>query len=112
VAWIFVGETQGEVFVRGALKVKEAETAKKIKAVADGALALASLSKMDDADALKLIDAVKVTLADKVISVEAQAPVDAVWAHIQKEHAKRKAGMKNGGHDKVMKHIHDHFQGK
>jgi hypothetical protein len=112
VAWVFIGENQGEVFVRGALKVKDAEIAKKLKAVADGALALASLSKMDDADALKLIDAVKVTLADKVISVEAQAPVDAVWAQIQKEHAKKMSAMGAHGRDKVMKHIHDHFQGK
>jgi len=101
---LVVGEQQGEVVVRGTLTVKDAEVAKQLKTVADGALAFASLAKMDDADALKLIGAVKVSLADKVISVEAQAPVDAVWAQIQKEAAKKKAEMEKhhqqmfGGH--------------
>ena len=30
----------------------------------------------------------------------------------RRKHAKKKAEMKNGGHDKVMKHIHDHFHGE
>ena len=71
--------------------MKDAEIAKQIKTVADGALALATLVKSDDADALKLIGAVKVTLADKTISVEGQAPVDLLWAQMQKEIAKKKA---------------------
>jgi len=101
---IVVGEYQGEVFVRGSLTVKDAEVAQKIKTVADGALALASLAKIDDPDALKLIGAVKVSSADKAVSVEAQAPVDAVWAQLQKEAAKHKAEMEKhhqqmfGGH--------------
>jgi hypothetical protein len=90
---LIVGENQGQVFVRSTLTVKQAEIAKQVKTVADGALALASLARMDDADALKLIAAVKVTLADKVVSLEAQAPVDDVWAQIQKEHARQKAEM-------------------
>jgi len=104
VVWILVGENQGQVFVRGALKVKQAEIAKQIKTVADGALAFASLAKMDDPDALKLIGAVKVTLADKVISVEAHAPVDEVWAQIQKEAAKKKAEMGKRHHGKPGDH--------
>jgi hypothetical protein len=90
-ALLVIGENQGQVFVRGTLNVKDAEIAKKMKAVADGALALASLVKSDDADALKLIESVKVTLADKSITVEGQAAVDLLWAQLQKEAAKKKA---------------------
>jgi hypothetical protein len=54
-------------------------------------LALAKLVKSDDADALKLIDEVKVTLNDKTITAEGQAAVDLLWAQIQKEAAKKKA---------------------
>jgi hypothetical protein len=101
---LVAGEHQGNVFFRGSLTVKDAEVAKQIKTVADGALALATLAKMDDPEALKLIDAVKVTLADKVISVEAQSPVDEVWAQLQKEAAKHRAELEKhharifGGH--------------
>jgi hypothetical protein len=94
-ALLIVGENQNQVFVRGALTMKQAEIVKQIKTVADGALAFASLARMDDADALKLIAAVKVTAADKVVSLEAQASVDDVWAQIQKEHARKKAEMEH-----------------
>jgi hypothetical protein len=50
-ALLVVGENQGNVFVRATLNVKDAEIARQIKTVADGALALASLVKSDDADA-------------------------------------------------------------
>jgi hypothetical protein len=90
--FLLVGENEGQVFVHGALKVKDAEVAEKIKAVVDGALAFASLAKMDDAEVRKLIDAVKVTLADNnVVKLDAEGPVDAVWAQIEKEAAKKKA---------------------
>jgi hypothetical protein len=94
-ALLVVGENQGQVFVRATLNVKDAEIAKKMKAVADGALALATLVKSDDADALKLIDSVKVTLADKSITVEGQAAVDLLWGLLQKEAAKKKAERHN-----------------
>ena len=62
-----------------------------IRQLVDGALALATLVKSDDADALKLIEGVKVTLNDKSITVEGQAAVDLLWAQLQKEIAKKKA---------------------
>ena len=90
-ALLVVGENQGQVFARATLNVKDAEIAKKIKTVVDGALALAMLAKSDDADALKIIDGVKATLNDKTISVEGQAAVDLLWGQMQKEIAKKKA---------------------
>jgi hypothetical protein len=62
--------------------------------VAEGALSLATLAKMDDADAMKLIGAVKVTQADKSVTVEAKTPVDLLWTLIQKEVAKKLAAGK------------------
>ncbi len=90
-ALLTVGENQGQVFVHGILNVKNVEIAEKLKAVADGALALASLAKSDDPDALRLIAGVKVTLADKSITVKAEAPADLLWSLLQKEAAKKKA---------------------
>jgi hypothetical protein len=100
---LVAGEKQGQVFVRSSLTLKQAEIAKQIKTVADGALAFASLAKMDDVDAQKLIAAVKVALADKSVSLEAQAPVDELWAQIQKEHAKKKAEMEGHPHGKHIR---------
>lgn len=106
-ALFFVGEHEGNVFVRGGLKVKQDEVAAKIENVVKGALAFASLARIDDAEALKLIDAVKVhKSSDNAVSINAQAPVDAVWAQIQKEHAKKKAEMKEHGDGKIMEDIH------
>jgi hypothetical protein len=86
---LIVGEKDGQLFVRASLEMKQAEIAKQIKTVVDGALAFASLAKMDDPEALKLITAVKVNLAEKNVSLDAQAPVDEVWTQLQKEHARR-----------------------
>jgi hypothetical protein len=109
---LIVGEYQGQFSVHATLNVKQAEVAKQIKAVVDGAIAMASLAKIDDPDALKLIGDVKSSLNDKSVSVEIQAPVDDVWAQLQKEIAKKKAEMKDHGHDRVLERIHKHLQGK
>ncbi len=86
------GENQGQVFVHAVLNVKDAEVAKQIKAVADGALALATLVKSDDADLMKLVGGVKVTLADKSVTVDGQAAADLLLDLAKKEIAKKKAG--------------------
>jgi hypothetical protein len=78
------GENHGESYFKGRLGVKQPEIAQQMKAVADGFLAVAALTHGSDADAMKLIGALKVTAADKTLSVEWRAPADAVWAHVQK----------------------------
>jgi hypothetical protein len=109
-AMVFAGEREGNVFVQGVLKVKQDDVAAKIENVAKGILAFASLAKLDDPDATKLIDAVKVRLSDKAVSIDAQAPVDALWAQIQKEHAKQKAEKKAHGHGQIMEDLHGALQ--
>jgi hypothetical protein len=94
-----IGESQGEVFIAAQLVTKSAEIAQQVKTVLDGGLAMATLAKSDDANALKLIGAVKVTAADKAVTVEGRAPVDAVWAQAQKAIAKAKEAHKGWGHN-------------
>ena len=81
---VAAGENHGESFLVGKLTVKQPEIAQQMKAVADGFLAVAALTHGGDADAMKLIGALKVTAADKTLSVEWRAPAEAVWAHVQK----------------------------
>jgi hypothetical protein len=86
---VAVGEYQGQLFVQGKLTTKEAATAQQVKAVIEGGLALSALSHHEDAEAIKLLGAVKVAQADKTVSVEWLATVDAAWAQAQKELARR-----------------------
>jgi hypothetical protein len=85
------GENQGQVFAGAALTMKDAETAKNVKAVLDGGAAFATLVKGDDAEVMKLVHAVKATLTDKTIHIEAQAPADLVWQFLQKSINAQKA---------------------
>lgn len=100
-AVLMLGENKGEMGLRVSLTAKDAETAKHMKAVADGALSLATLTKVDDSDAMKLIGAVRTTLADKAVTVEGSAPVDLIWSLIQKEIAKKAAHKASLGMNKT-----------
>lgn len=93
-----IGENQGEVFVQGKLSVKQADVAQQIKTVVEGALAMATLAKSEDADAVKLISTVKVNVVDKAVTLESRGTAEAIWAQLQKEVANHKATHK-GGHD-------------
>ena len=79
-----LGENQGESFFDAKLTVKQTGVAEQLKAVVEGGRAMAVLMHGDDAEAVKLLNAVKVTAADKALSVEWKAPAEAVWTHVQK----------------------------
>ena len=79
-----VGENKSESFLEARVTVKQADVAQQVKAIVDGAVAMAALVHGQDADLLKLINAVKVTADDKSVTVKWQAPADAVWAAFQK----------------------------
>jgi hypothetical protein len=83
---LVVGEDKNEVFVQGKLVVKDAEAAQHAKALADKALAAATLVHHEREELLKLIGAVKVSAADKAVNIAGRAPVEAVWAAIEKAH--------------------------
>jgi hypothetical protein len=107
-AIVAVGENSGSIFVQAKVLTKDSETAQQAKAVVDGAVALATLAKADDAEAMKVLKAVKVDVSDKLITVDGNAAIDAVWAHIQKAVAEAKKGHKPwppcaGGHCPMKK---------
>jgi hypothetical protein len=79
-----IGENQNESFIESKIAAKQADVAEQLKSVIEGGRAMALLMHGDDAEAAKLLNAVKVTAADKVVSVDWKAPADAVWAHVQK----------------------------
>ena len=81
---VAVGENHGESFLEGKLTVKQPEIAQQMKAVVEGFRAVAALSHPGDAEALKIVNSLKVTAADKTLSVEWRNPAEAVWAHVQK----------------------------
>ena len=96
-----IGERDGKVLFDGTLIAKSKETADKAKAVVEGARAMAELHHGQEAEAMKLIKALKTTVADKTLSVEFSAPVDEFWTQAEKavqkaiEHHKSRAENKS-----------------
>jgi hypothetical protein len=86
-----IGEYQRNAFVQGKLVVDRPETAEQIKSVVQGGLALAAMSHADDAEAQKLIDAVKITTSGNTVSAGWQAAVEAAAAQMKKEIARKAA---------------------
>ena len=93
-----LGESQGQSFADAKLVTKSAETAQQVKAVVDGARAMAELQHGNDAEAMKLVRKFKVNADDKTICAEFRAPAEEVWAQIEKaweqvaKHRKQRAG--------------------
>jgi hypothetical protein len=98
---VTIGERDGKVSFDGTLIAKSKETADKAKAVVEGARAMAELHHGQEAEAMKLIKALKTTVADKTLSVEFSAPVDEFWTQAEKavqkaiEHHKSRAENKS-----------------
>jgi hypothetical protein len=94
-------ERDGKVSFDGTLIGKSKETADKAKSVVEGARAMAELHHGQDAAAMKLIKALKTTVADKTLTVEFASPVDELWAQAEKaiqkaiEHRKNQAENKS-----------------
>jgi hypothetical protein len=79
-----IGEHEGKAFCVGTTNLKEAEFAERLKAIVEGIRAMAVLKLGDDPEALKILDAMKVTADDKKLTVDWPVPADALWAHLQK----------------------------
>lgn len=99
-----IGESQGSLFVVVQFVAKSHEIAQQMKTILDGGLALATMARSDDADAIKILNAVKVVVADKAVTIEGWAPVDAVWTQMQKEAAKMKAAHEAWSRDGKPEH--------
>jgi len=79
-----VGENQDESFFEGKLTVKRTELAQQIMAVVEGVRAMSALAHGGDAEAMKIINALKVSAGDKSVGVEWRAPAKKVWEHLRK----------------------------
>jgi hypothetical protein len=64
------GETSTEAFAEARMATESEEVAGQLRAVADGLLAMARLRFDKDPDALRMLDAVKVSAEEKIVSVE------------------------------------------
>lgn len=98
---VSISEQGGKVCFQGKLIAKSKEMAEKAKSVVEGGRAMAELHHGQDAEAAKLIKALKVSVADVSLSVEFSAPADDVWAQLEKgiqraiEHHKNRAERKD-----------------
>ncbi len=81
---IALGEHGGESFAMAKLATKSDEVADQVKAVVEGVRAMAALRHGSDADAMKIVKALKVAVADKAVTVELRVSADEVWTHLQK----------------------------
>jgi hypothetical protein len=81
---IAMGETDGKSFFRESVVVKKPEVAKQMKTVAEGFKAMGALSCGDDADVMKLVNGVQVTVKGNTLSVHWDAPADDVWTVVEK----------------------------
>lgn len=89
---ISMGENDGKSFFRAKVAMTNTEVVGQVKAIVEGAKAMAALHCSNDAQAKKLVDALQVKTDDKTLSVRWNAPANDVWEVIQK-HAKRWAEM-------------------
>jgi hypothetical protein len=81
---VMIGEREGKVSFEGRLTARSKEIAEKAKAVVDGARAMAELHHGQDANAMKVVNRLKASVADKTLCVEFSAPVDEFWAQAEK----------------------------
>lgn len=99
-----IGESGGQSFAEAALLMKSPEDAQRVKALLDGGRAMLELQHGDDAEAMKMLNKVKVTLAGPTLKVEFRASADDVGNHAEKaarrilEHHKKFLEKKLGAH--------------
>ncbi len=83
-----LGENEGKSFLKAKLVTKSTETADQVKAIAEGFRAMAALHKSEDADAQKVLKAVKVDVDGTAVALTVEVPADEVWEMCQKAEKK------------------------
>jgi hypothetical protein len=87
--FVALGENRGEAFAAVRLLTDSADAARRIRAVVEGFLAMAALQFESDQEALKILDAVKVSADDKTVTVECRGPTEDVAKLVEKLWAKQ-----------------------
>ena len=95
------GETKGEIFLTSRLVTASAEDAKKVVSVVEGFRAMGELRYSDDQDSLKIVKALKIEAADKVVEAEWRAPTKDILEMAQREKAKQQEMKKKREADKA-----------
>ncbi|MDB5292482.1 MAG: hypothetical protein JWL69_3723 [Phycisphaerales bacterium] len=83
-----VGEQNGDVFVHGKIVTKSADVASKIRALVEGAKAMAVLQSDENFDAAKLLGPLKVVADEKTVNLDWTFPAAEVVKCIEAEEAK------------------------
>jgi hypothetical protein len=78
------GEQSGESFLHAKVITQSQETADQFKAMAEGGRALAMFQANADADAVKFLQQIKITTANKIVELELRAPAEDVLKMLQK----------------------------
>jgi hypothetical protein len=81
---VAIGENDGKAFLSGILNAKQSDAAEKLKAIVEGHRAWAALKHGNEPETMKILDALKVAVDDKKLTVEWTVPADEFWAHLQK----------------------------
>jgi hypothetical protein len=81
---LVVGEHQAECFAEAKLATRSPELAAQVKAIAEGARAMAELQRSGEPATVNLIRRLQVKVTGKTVSVEFHAPADEVWTEVDK----------------------------
>lgn len=87
---VVAGEKADKVFVNLALNAKTAESASQMQQVLQGLLALATLNQEQNKDLATLVQGLKVSGAEKTVSVNLELPAETVIAKVNEKHSKRR----------------------
>jgi hypothetical protein len=88
-AQVVMGEQAENVFVKLALNAKDAESATQMQQALQGLLALVTITQPDNKSAQKLVQAAKVTGAEKVVTVKLDLPASDVIDLVKEGQAKK-----------------------
>lgn len=84
-----IGENDGDSFMTGRMTVKKPEFAEQMKQIVEGARAMALMAHNGDAEAAKIINALKIDIDDIVIELKWEAPVDEFLNFLKKVEEKK-----------------------
>jgi hypothetical protein len=92
---IAMGEHEGQGFFQGELVAEDQQAAQQVKEIVEGGRAMVSLQHGEDPDVKALLEALKVDVSDKTVSVQMRAPVDRIWQVAKKAKAEMEKHQKS-----------------
>ena len=80
---VVTGENEGQSFLHAKVVTRSTDVAEQMGTVAEGIRALGALHAINSPQDTKLVEGIKVNVADKTVTVDSSAPAEAVWQHLQ-----------------------------